>query len=73
MYENMKFTFLVADDMGFWDVGFKNENRIKTPNLDRLKEEGILLDNYYVQSVCSPTRAVFWLNNICFEIGLYDR
>lgn len=54
----MMFICLVADDMGFWDVGFKNNNEIKTPNLDKLKEEGVLLDNYYVQSVCSPTRAV---------------
>ena len=32
-------------------------NRMETPNLDRLSAAGVRLENYYIQPVCSPTRA----------------
>eukprot|EP00927_Polykrikos_kofoidii_P058246 TRINITY_DN5263_c0_g2_i1.p1 TRINITY_DN5263_c0_g2~~TRINITY_DN5263_c0_g2_i1.p1 ORF type:complete len:525 (-),score=53.98 TRINITY_DN5263_c0_g2_i1:42-1616(-) len=48
---------ILADDLGFHDVGFKTDNLIKTPHIDRFAGDGLVLDQYYVQSVCSPTRA----------------
>ena len=46
---------ILADDMGFSDVGaFGSE--IKTPNLDQLANEGIQLTNFHVGAACSPTR-----------------
>ena len=51
--------FIVADDLGFSDVGFRNNNEIRTPNIDNFAKEGIVLEKYYVQAVCSPTRATF--------------
>jgi len=50
--------FIVIDDLGFDDVGFRS-HEIKTPNIDQLAEEGIVLDQYYVQDVCSPSRSTF--------------
>ena len=47
---------LIADDMGWGDVGY-HDSDIGTPEIDRLAAEGIELDRFYVQSVCSPTRA----------------
>ncbi|KAL9987467.1 hypothetical protein ACROYT_G001780 [Oculina patagonica] len=47
---------LVADDLGWSDVGFQG-SKIQTPNIDKLASEGVVLDNYYVQPVCSPTRS----------------
>lgn len=47
---------IVADDLGWGDVGFNN-SEIKTPNLDRLSQEGVALNRYYVTPICSPTRA----------------
>ena len=47
---------IVADDLGWHDVGYHG-SEIKTPAIDRLVDEGIELDRFYVQSVCSPTRA----------------
>lgn len=38
-------------------MGFRNDGLIKTPNVDYLVKDGLELDQYYVQSVCSPTRA----------------
>ena len=47
--------FLVADDLGWSDVGWHGGFG-KTPNLDRLAREGLELDQHYVQPVCTPTR-----------------
>lgn len=47
---------IVADDMGWADVGYHGSN-IATPNLDRLAEEGVKLENWHVCPLCSPTRA----------------
>jgi len=50
--------FIVADDLGWNDVGFRGGD-ISTPNVDSLARDGLVLDQYYVQSVCSPSRATF--------------
>lgn len=49
--------FIVADDLGWADMGFKNGGLVKTPTVDGFVRDGLELDQYYVQSVCSPTRA----------------
>lgn len=47
---------IVADDLGWADVGFHG-SKLPTPNLDRLAREGVVLDQHYVAPVCTPTRA----------------
>jgi arylsulfatase A-like enzyme len=47
---------IVADDLGWNDVGYRNGENV-TPNLDKLTREGIRLDNYYVQPICTPSRS----------------
>merc|ERR1719440_1326613 len=49
---------VVMDDLGWDDVGFRS-HQIRTPNIDRLAAGGRILNQYYVQSVCSPSRAAF--------------
>lgn len=48
---------LVADDMGFSDLGFMG-SEIRTPRLDALAAEGTVLTRFYVSPTCSPTRAM---------------
>ena len=51
---------IVADDLGFADVGFNGSIQIKTPHLDQLASGGAVCSNGYVSSpVCSPSRAGF--------------
>ncbi|GFS27251.1 arylsulfatase B [Elysia marginata] len=47
--------FILVDDLGFHDVGYHG-SRIRTPHLDQLSADGVRLENYYVQPMCSPTR-----------------
>lgn len=53
---NPNIIIIMADDLGNGDVGYHGSN-IKTPNIDRLAKEGIILNRFYVAPVCSPTRA----------------
>ena len=50
--------FILADDMGYGDVGaFNPEGKIKTPHLDQLASEGMMFtDAHTTSSVCTPTR-----------------
>src|SRR5258707_571419 len=49
---------ILADDLGFADVGFQGCKDIPTPNLDRLAQLGVRCTNGYVSGpYCSPTRA----------------
>jgi arylsulfatase A-like enzyme len=55
---------LMADDMGWGDYSFRsqhptNNNYPNTPNIDMLANEGVILNRYYVSSICSPSRASF--------------
>ena len=61
---------IVADDMGFADVGFNGCTDIKTPNLDRLAASGVRLDQFYAQPVCSPTRAALMTGRYPMRHGL---
>lgn len=50
--------FLLADDMGYGELGVYGQATIKTPNLDRLAAEGMRFTDFYAGcSVCSPSRA----------------
>jgi arylsulfatase A-like enzyme len=61
---------IVADDLGWKDVGFNGAVDIKTPNIDRLVAEGARLDQFYVQPMCTPTRAALMTGRYPFRYGL---
>ena len=47
---------IMADDLGWSDVGYHG-NEIQTPNIDQLAMEGVRLNQFYTQSICTPTRS----------------
>jgi arylsulfatase A-like enzyme len=61
--------FIVADDMGWKDVGYHG-SEIRTPHLDRLAAEGVKLEQFYVQPVCTPTRASLMTGRYPMRYGL---
>jgi arylsulfatase A-like enzyme len=46
---------IIPDDLGWRDVGYHG-SEIKTPNIDKLAESGIKLEQHYVMPTCTPTR-----------------
>lgn len=51
---------IMADDLGYHDLGFQGSSHIKTPNLDRLASMSTrFTDGHVAASVCSPSRAGF--------------
>jgi arylsulfatase A-like enzyme len=48
---------ILSDDQGWGDLSINGNKNLKTPNLDSLARGGALFDRFYVQPLCSPTRA----------------
>lgn len=61
---------IVADDLGWRDVGFNGAEDIRTPNLDALAAGGARLTQFYVQPMCTPTRAAFLTGRYPLRYGL---
>lgn len=61
--------YILADDLGWGDVGWHG-GEIQTPNLDRLAASGARLEQFYVQPVCSPTRAALMTGRYPMRHGL---
>ena len=61
---------IVADDLGWKDVGFSGCTDIKTPNLDALAVGGAKFTQFYVQPMCTPTRAALMTGRYPFRYGL---
>ncbi|MEM7602043.1 MAG: sulfatase-like hydrolase/transferase [Verrucomicrobiota bacterium] len=51
--------FFLTDDQGYGDLGCYGSTNISTPNIDRLRHEGMKFTSFYVHNRCSPTRAAF--------------
>jgi arylsulfatase A-like enzyme len=51
--------YIMADDLGYGDLGCYGQKLIQTPNIDRLAENGMKFSNFYAGStVCAPSRCV---------------
>ena len=62
---------LVADDLGWNDVGYHGSD-IRTRAIDRLAKSGVQLDRFYVCPICSPTRAGLLTGRYPHRFGLRD-
>jgi arylsulfatase A-like enzyme len=61
--------YIVADDLGWKDVGYHGSD-IKTPNIDQLAQDGARLEQFYVQPMCTPTRAALMTGRYPCRYGL---
>jgi len=49
--------FILTDDQGFGDISAHGHQLLRTPHLDKLREQSVSFENFYVSPSCSPTRA----------------
>jgi arylsulfatase A-like enzyme len=62
--------YIVADDLGWKDVGFNGSPDIQTPNLDKLAANGVKFSQFSAQPMCTPTRAALMTGRYPFRYGL---
>ena len=64
---------ILADDMGYGDIGVFGNDLVQTPNLDRLASEGICLTQHYSGSaMCAPARAALLTGRYPHRTGAID-
>jgi len=62
---------LLADDAGWGDYSFNGNRQVATPQIDSLAKDGAHFDRFFVQPVCSPTRAEFLTGRYHRRLGVY--
>jgi arylsulfatase A len=62
---------ILADDLGYGDLGAFGSPNIRTPRLDAMAAEGQKWTNFYVQPVCSPSRAALLTGRLPIRSGMY--
>ena len=64
---------VLVDDMGWMDLSCQGSDFYRTPNVDRLADEGITYTNGYAAcAVCSPTRAAVQTGRYPHRLGVTD-
>ncbi|MHC6798768.1 sulfatase-like hydrolase/transferase, partial [Vibrio antiquarius] len=63
---------IFGDDVGYWNISAYNQGmmRYKTPNIDRIANEGALFTDHYGQQSCTAGRAAFITGEEPFRTGL---
>lgn len=62
---------LMADDLGWGDVGYNGNKDIKTPSIDRMSKVGVQFTRYYTAApLCSPTRASILTGRHPYRVGV---
>eukprot|EP01084_Bolivina_argentea_P042851 78987_1 len=65
---NPHIIYILMDDFGYANVGFHND-RMKTPNMDKLLKESLYLSNFYTFKFCSPTRSSLMSGRIPYHVN----
>ncbi len=61
---------IITDDQGYGTVGVHGAPHLKTPNMDRLANEGVECERFYGNPLCSPTRASLMTGRYCYRTGI---
>ena len=62
---------IMTDDQGYGDIGAHGNSMIRTPNLDAFAQESLEMTRFYVEPVCSPTRASLMTGRYHMRTGVY--
>ena len=62
--------FILTDDQGYGDISAHGNPVLKTPNLDKLRSEGVRFTDFHVSPTCSPTRSALMTGRHEFKNGV---
>src|SRR5881394_2984038 len=63
--------FILADDLGWTDLGCQGSKYYETPHIDRLAAQGVRFTSYYHYQNCAPTRAALMTGQYSPRTGIY--
>lgn len=69
--ENPNIVYILADDLGWTDLGCQGSKYYETPNIDRLAAQGMRLTRYHNCQNCQPTRAALMTGQYAPRTGIY--
>jgi len=67
-YEKPNIVILLADDLGWADLGFRGSD-IETPHIDSLARDGLTLNRFYAMPICTPTRSALMTARDPMKLG----
>src|SRR5436189_3752966 len=63
--------FILADDLGWTDLGCQGSKYYETPNIDKLAAQGLRFTSHYHSQNCAPTRAALMTGQYAPRTGVY--
>ncbi|UII76464.1 arylsulfatase [Flagellimonas sp. HMM57] len=63
---------ILTDDQGWGDLSYHGNTNLATPNIDSIAYNGAVMENFFVQPVCSPTRAELLTGQYHPRLGVYS-
>jgi arylsulfatase A-like enzyme len=70
--EKPNIIFILADDLGYGDLGCYGATKIKTPRIDSMAKEGMRFTSFYTQPICGPTRTAIMTGCYPLRVAEYD-
>lgn len=62
---------IMTDDHGYGDIAAHGNPHVMTPNMDRLREMSVRLENFHVDPTCSPTRSALMTGRYSARVGVW--
>lgn len=63
---------VITDDQGYGDLSIHGNDKLSTPNLDSIAQDGVQFTQFHVNPVCSPTRASLMTGRYYYRTGVVD-
>ncbi len=70
-WEKPNVVIVITDDQGYGDLAFTGNPAIKTPTIDKLRDQGTLLNNFHVDPTCAPTRSALMTGRYSDRVGVW--
>lgn len=70
--ETPNIILMITDDQGYGDFGARGNHIIETPNIDAMAGRSFEMTRFYVNAVCSPTRASLMTGRSSYRTGVTD-